>query len=124
MKNLHKIRLKNDYLEGGKNLIKQNKNQPLFTIITVVLNQEKYLETAIQSLLKQKINNYEYILIDGGSTDNTLKIIRKYNNKISYWVSKKDKGIYDAFNKGMLLAKGKYIGILNSDDKYTKKHWK
>ena len=119
MKNPYKIRLKNGDFEGGKNLIKQIKNEPLFTIITVVLNQEKHLETAIQSLLKQKINNYEYILIDGGSTDNTLKIIRKYNNKISYWISQKDKGIYDAFNKGMLLAKGKYIGILNSDDKYT-----
>ena len=57
----------------------------------------------------------------GDKTDNSLKIIKKYNNKISYWVSQKDKGIYDAFNKGMLLAKGKYIGILNSDDKYTKR---
>ncbi len=121
MRNTYKIRLNNHDLEGGKNLVKQIKKRPLFTIITVVLNQEKYLETAIKSLINQKIKDYEYILIDGRSTDNTLKIIKKYNNKISYWISQKDKGIYDAFNKGMLLAKGKYIGILNSDDRYTKK---
>ncbi len=120
-KNPNKIKVNRYRLSNKKTFIKKTKRKPLFTIITVVLNQEKYLETAIKSLLSQKINNYEYILIDGGSTDNTLKIIRKYNNKISYWVSEKDKGIYDAFNKGMLLAKGKYIGILNSDDKYTKR---
>ena len=119
IKNPYKIKLNKNDLEGGKSLIRKTKNKPLFTIITVVLNQEKYLETAIKSLLSQKVKDYEYIIIDGGSTDQTLKIIKKYNNKISYWVSQKDKGIYDAFNKGISLARGKYIGILNSDDRYT-----
>jgi len=118
--NPNKIKVNRYRLSNKKTFIKKTKRKPLFTIITVVLNQEKYLETAIQSLLNQKINDYEYIIIDGGSTDNTLKIIKKYNNKITYWISKKDKGIYDAFNKGMSLATGRYIGILNSDDRYTK----
>ena len=100
------------------NVIKINK-KPLFSIITVVLNQEKYLVQTIKSLLKQKINNYEYIVIDGGSTDQTLNIIKKYKKKITYWESKKDKGIYDAFNKGIRRAKGQYICILNSDDRFT-----
>ena len=100
------------------NALKKNK-KPLFSIITVVLNQEKYLEQAIKSLLKQKINDYEYIVIDGGSTDQTLNIIKKYEKKIVYWESKKDKGIYDAFNKGIRRAKGQYICILNSDDRFT-----
>ena len=58
------------------------------------------------------------IIIDGGSTDNTIEIIRKNENKIDYWISEKDYGIYDAFNKGMDLAKGDYLGFLNSDDIY------
>ena len=95
------------------------KKKPLFTIITVVLNQEKYLEKTIKSLLNQKFKDYEYIVIDGGSTDGTKNIIEKYSKKISYWISEKDNGIYDAFNKGMKIASGHYIGILNSDDRYT-----
>ena len=98
----------------------KKKNIPLFSIITVVLNQESYLEDAIKSLLVQKIKSYEYIVIDGGSTDQTLNIIKKYKKKITYWESKKDKGIYDAFNKGIKKARGRYICILNSDDKFTK----
>ena len=91
----------------------------MLSIVTVVLNGEKYIENTIKSVLKQKEKNYEYIIIDGGSSDKTLSIIKKYSNKISYWVSEKDKGIYDAFNKGMKLARGNYIGIINSDDVYT-----
>ena len=98
----------------------KKKNIPLFSIITVVLNQKSYLEDAIKSLLVQKIKSYEYIVIDGGSTDQTLNIIKKYKKKITYWESKKDKGIYDAFNKGIKKARGRYICILNSDDKFTK----
>jgi len=106
--------------EGGlrtKNIFKNTKNDaPLISIITVVLNGEKYLEESILSLHGQKYKNYEHIIIDGGSTDKTLEIIKKYENKIDYWCQKKDKGIYDAFNLGMKLCRGDYLGFLNSDD--------
>jgi len=105
--------------EGGARF-KDLKKDPLFSIITVVLNNEKYLEETIQSVINQSYKNFEYIIIDGGSEDKSLEIIKKYENKIDYWVSEKDKGIYDAFNKGMSLSLGKYIGIINSDDVYFK----
>ena len=106
--------------EGGKRLKNKEKKQPLLTIITVVLNQEKYLEETIKSVINQKFKNFEYIIIDGDSKDNSLKIIKKYSRQIDYWASQKDKGLYFAFNKGMKLARGKYVGIINSDDVYTK----
>ena len=110
-------------LEGGlrkKNIFKTSKNgKPLISIITAVLNNEKYLEESIKSLHSQSYDNYEHIILDGGSTDKTLNIIKKYDDKIDYWCSKNDNGIYDAFNNGMKLAKGDYIGFLNSDDVYT-----
>jgi glycosyltransferase involved in cell wall biosynthesis len=117
---LKKLNVKSKNLHGGTRLKKKKKNKPLLSIITVVLNQEKYLEQTIKSVVSQKFKDFEYIVVDGGSTDNTLNIIKKYSNKISYWVSQKDKGLYYAFNKGMQLASGKYIGIINSDDIYTK----
>ena len=92
----------------------------LISIITVVLNGDKHLEKSIKSTLNQDYKNYELILIDGGSTDNSVKIIKKYQRKISYWSSKKDNGLYDAMNKGIKKAKGDIIGILNSDDIYRK----
>ncbi len=97
-----------------------NKNKPLVSIITVCLNSEKFLEDAILSVAGQSYNKIEYIVIDGDSTDKTLDIIKKYEEKISYWVSEKDEGISDAFNKGILASKGEIIGILNSDDWYEK----
>ena len=108
---------KKNILHGGKRL-NSKLSKPLLSIITVVLNGEEHLEKTIKSVLKQK-KIFEYILIDGRSKDNSLKIIKKYSNKISYWLSEKDDGLYDAFNKGMKLAQGKYIGIINSDDVYT-----
>lgn len=110
--------------EGGKRLKSQinqyDKNNPLISIITVTYNGEKYIEETFQSVFKQTNKNYEYIVIDGGSSDNTINIIKKYDSKIDYWVSEKDLGIYDAFNKGMQLCKGEYIGFINSDDIYEK----
>lgn len=94
-------------------------DKPLITIITATLNSELYLEECIQSLNNQSYKIFEHIIIDGGSTDKTLQIIKKYESKIDYWRSAKDKGIYDVFNKGMELARGDYLGFLNSDDKYT-----
>ena len=91
---------------------------PLVTIITVVYNNELYLEEAINSVINQTYPNLEYIIIDGGSTDQTLDIIRRYEDKIDYWISENDRGLYDAMNKGIALATGEIIGILNSDDLY------
>ncbi len=101
-------------------IFKENKkDEPLITIITTVKNGEKFLEEALLSLREQKYKNFEHIVIDGNSTDNTLKIIKKNEGQIDYWVSLNDDGIWDGFNLGMKLARGKYLGFLNSDDKFT-----
>jgi len=89
---------------------------PLITVITVVLNGAKTLEQTIESVINQTYPNVEYIIIDGGSTDGTLDIIKKYENYIDYWVSEKDEGIYDAMNKGTILASGIYIYYLGAGD--------
>lgn len=91
---------------------------PLITIITVVLNGSQYVEQAILSVINQDYPHLEYIMIDGGSTDGTIEIIRKYEDRIDYWVSEPDKGIYDAMNKGIAQARGELIGLLNADDYY------
>ena len=106
--------------EGGRRKKGVPKKEPLFSIITVVYNGEKFLEKTIASVVNQSCKNFEYIIIDGGSTDKSLDIIRKYEKKIDYWVSEKDNGIYDAFNKGMIVSKGEFIGFINSDDIYKK----
>ena len=95
-------------------------NKPLITIITVVLNDEENIESTIQSILNQKYDNIQYVIIDGDSKDNTKKIIEKYKDKIDTFVTEKDKGIYDAFNKGLKLAKGDLLGFVNSGDVLTK----
>lgn len=95
-------------------------NKPLVSVITVVYNGEKYIESAIRSVLHQTYDNIEYIIIDGGSTDNTPGIIEKYKSKIALSISEKDRGISDAFNKGISHATGEIIGILNADDWYEK----
>lgn len=89
---------------------------PKISIITVSYNSAAHIEEAIQSVVNQPYENKEYIIIDGGSTDGTLDIIDKYRDKIDYFVSEPDKGISDAFNKGIKAATGDIIGILNSDD--------
>jgi len=91
---------------------------PLVSVITPVFNGGIHLGETIQSVLSQSYRNIEYIIIDGGSTDGTLDIINKYDDKIDYWVSEPDKGIYDAMNKGIRLAEGELVGIINSDDYY------
>jgi len=108
---------------GGKrvkNFKKEFKFKPLISIVTVVKNNEKYLNETFKSIFTQKFKNFEYIVIDGKSYDKTLDIIKKNENKINYWISAKDNGLYDAFNKGIALSRGKYIGIINSDDIYTR----
>jgi len=94
------------------------KNNPLISVITVSFNSAKTIEKTILSVINQTYKNIEYIIIDGGSTDGTIDVIKKYQNKISYWVSEKDNGISDAFNKGIIASHGEIIGIINSDDWY------
>ena len=107
-------------IKGGlrdKAIMKINTNaKPLISVITVVLNGEKYLEEAILSVVKHTYDNVEYIIIDGGSTDKTIDIIRKYEHLIDYWISEKDNGLYNAMNKGIALSKGEFIGFVGSDD--------
>lgn len=93
--------------------------EKFFSIITVVLNKKNNLIETIESLRKQNYKNFEYIVIDGGSTDGTLDIIKSNLDIITYYKSEKDFGIYDAINKALGHCNGKYIGILNSGDKYT-----
>ena len=92
------------------------KRPPLITIITVSYNAVRTIENTILSVLNQVYLDIEYIIIDGGSTDGTLDIIKKYQEKIAYWVSEPDKGIYDAMNKGIEKATGDYLFFLGADD--------
>ncbi len=99
------------------NKFKETKNlNPLISIITVTYNSEKFLQETLDSLFKQKYKNFELIIIDGNSTDQTVNIIKKNKKNIDYWISENDKGIYDAFNKGLKLSRGDLIGFVNSDD--------
>ena len=90
------------------------------TIITVTKNSQKYLKKNINSVLSQSYQNYEHILVDGNSTDNTIKIIKSYGHKVKLIKNKNDKGLYHAMNVGIKNAKGDIIGILNSDDIFYK----
>ena len=92
------------------------------SIITVSFNSAKTIEDTINSVLSQDFPDVEYIVVDGGSTDGTVNIIKKYQHRISRWVSEKDHGMYDAMNKGIAMASGDVIGILNSDDVYMNNH--
>ncbi len=91
---------------------------PLVSIITIVLNGENSIRRTIESVLTQSYPGIEYIVIDGGSTDGTVAIIQEYENRITHWQSGKDHGISDAFNKGIALAKGAIVGLINAGDWY------
>ena len=94
-------------------------NKPLISIITVCRNSEKTIEATILSVLSQTYKNIEYIIIDGDSTDSTKKIIEKYKDKITHYISEKDDGLYYAFNKGIKYVSGEMFGFVNSDDTLT-----
>ena len=95
-------------------------NNPKITIVTPVYNCAEYIEETIKSVLNQNYKNIEYIIIDGGSSDGTCKIIEKYLKKINVFISEKDQGMYDALYKGFKIATGKYLAWLNADDLYFK----
>jgi len=86
------------------------------SLITVTYNSAVYLQDCIDSVVKQSYPDIEHIVVDGGSTDGTIEIIKEYDNHIAKWVSEKDHGMYDAINKGIAMATGDIVGILNSDD--------
>lgn len=94
----------------------QKTPRPTVSIITVVFNSELFLEKTIQSIINQSYPNIEYLIVDGGSTDGTLEIIKKYEKYISQWISEKDNGLYDAMNKAIALATGDYLWFINSGD--------
>ncbi len=99
-------------------------NQPFFTVITVCYNSKSSIETTIDSVVKQSFSDWEYILVDGGSTDGTIDIIQEYkkNYENVSFISEKDEGIYDAMNKGIRMSKGKFIFFLNSADSFHDKN--
>jgi len=92
-------------------------NKPLISIITVVYNSYKFLEGTIESISKQTHKNFEYIIVDGGSTDGTLDLIKKHDASIDKFVSEPDNGLYDAMNKALQMAEGVYVWFINSGDK-------
>jgi len=110
---IHSYSKKKGILTGG---IREKKNKrPLFSIISVNLNDD--LESTILSIKYQKYRNLiEHIIIDGGSRKGYLRLLKYYNRNIDYWISEKDNGIWDASNKGIKLARGKFIGLLDSGD--------
>lgn len=95
---------------------------PLVSIITVVRNDVSHIEETMLSVLNQTYPNIEYIVIDGGSTDGTVEIIQKYADKLAYWVSEPDGGIYPAMNKGLQYATGEWVNFMNSGDSFANDH--
>lgn len=89
---------------------------PLVTVITAIFNSVNTIENTISSVLNQNYPNIEHLIIDGGSTDGTVDVLRKYNDAVDYWISEPDKGIYDAFNKGINISRGTWIYFLGADD--------
>lgn len=100
--------------------MKQENTKKLFTIVTVCFNEEDKISNVLKSVLEQNFSNYEYIIVDGKSTDNTVRIIKSYQELFGdklYFVSEKDNGLYDAMNKAIEMANGEYVLFVNADDK-------
>lgn len=109
---------------GGKRtkgtIAESSADAPLVSIVTVVYNGMATLERTIKSVLDQTYPNIQYIIVDGGSTDGTIDLLKRYEDRIDLWVSGRDKGIYDAMNKGVALCTGEWVGLINADDWYEK----
>ncbi len=113
---------KHETAVGSKHLertVPDESHWPRISIVTPSYNQGQFIEDTIRSILNQQYPDLEYVIIDGGSTDNTVEIIRQYTASITHWESKKDSGQYDAINKGFAETTGEIMAWLNSDDKYT-----
>lgn len=95
-----------------------NNCAPLISIVTVSYNAATTIEQTILSVINQDFEDFEYIIVDGGSTDGTVDIIKKYQDRITLWVSEPDRGIYDAMNKGIIMANGKWVNFMNSGDSF------
>lgn len=108
---------------GGKRLrgliASGSVQEPLVSVITAVFNGREEITQCIESVLRQEYPNIEHIIIDGGSTDGTVEVLRRYEDRLALWVSEPDHGIYDAWNKGLELAAGEWIAFLGADDAYT-----
>lgn len=108
--------------EGGRRTRREKgtaeKWEPALSIITIVLNGGDALRQTMQSVLQWPRQHVEYIIIDGGSTDQTVQLLQEFDERVEYWVSEPDKGISDAFNKGLALCRGEIVGIINSGDWY------
>src|SRR3984885_5071370 len=95
-----------------------NPDMPLVSVITAVFNGHEHIAACIESVLRQDYPNVEHIILDGGSTDDTVMILRHYDDQIAFWKSEPDKGVYDAWNKGLEVASGEWIAFLGADDIY------
>jgi glycosyltransferase involved in cell wall biosynthesis len=107
------LRTKGWIKETGENI-------PLVTVVTVVFNGESALEQTILSVIGQTYDNIEYIVIDGGSTDRSMDVIKRYGDAIDLWISGPDQGIYDAMNRGIALAAGQWLNFMNANDVFCK----
>lgn len=117
----HRNFFSEDYVScpGELDFLSEKPGWPKISIVMPAFNQEQFIERSILSILNQNYPNIELIIIDGGSSDGTVEIIKRYNDRIAYWVSEKDNGQSDALNKGFSIATGDIFGWLNSDDLYT-----
>ena len=109
-------------LAGGlrtRGLYKAEGPEPIVTVITIAYNCAASIEETMLSVLNQTYSNVEYIVIDGGSTDGTLDVIRKYDHAIDYWISEPDRGIYDAINKGVRASTGQWLNCMNVKDAFA-----
>ncbi|MGN1176819.1 MAG: glycosyltransferase family 2 protein, partial [Roseburia sp.] len=89
-----------------------------YTIITINYNNGKELRRTIESVINQTLTDFEYVVIDGGSTDDSVSIIKEYGDRIDFWISERDKGVYNAMNKGLSHAHGEYVNFMNSGDSF------
>ncbi len=107
---------------GGKHLGEPHSVQrarPLISVVTVVYNAAEQLRLTIESVLRQDLEDIEYIIVDGGSSDGTLAVLHEFNKRLTYWVSERDSGIYNAMNKALAVCTGEYVHFLNAGDRYA-----